>query len=247
MSEHERGRPIPGTRHHEHRRRRKVRQRAADRNVDEEQAERCVLQGRARIEIVELAGEEQSADRHRRRLGYERPENRTNDQDRDPPRAGRPASGVSDATQGILRERHDRSRRRQRHDDDDEQGLGVIDLVVEVMLGVLPAVIREHRREQHDRPEAEHDFDFAEKVQEFGGHARRAASALGVGARILVMLNAIREGSNTRGGKRVQNCADKDRRGNAVEGIGMQAFRQDIENRPTVHLATLTSTPDPCT
>ena len=161
--------------------------------------------------------------------------------------AGRPASGIGDATQGILRERHDRPRRRQRHDDDDEEGLGVIDLVVEVMLGVLPAVIHQHRREQHDRPEAEHDFDFAEKVQDFGGHARRAAPALGVGARIAGVLNAMRERSNTRGGKSVQNCADEDRRGNAVEGIGMQAFRQDLEDRRTVHLATLTSTRDPRT
>ena len=219
----------------------------ADRNVDEEQAERCVLQVRAGIEIVELPGEEQSADRHRRRLGDERSEDWTDDQDRDPPRAGRPASGIGDATQGILCERHDRPRRRQRHDDDDEEGLGVIDLVVEVVLRPLPAVIADHRREEHHRPQTEHDFDFAEKVQDFGRHARRAAAALGVGARVPGALNTMRQRRDARGGKSVQNGADENRRRNAVEGIGTQAFRQDLQDRRTVHLATLSSTGDPRT
>ena len=90
VPEHERRVPAPRTRHHQHRRRGEMRQRAADRDVHEKQSERRVLERGARLQIVELARQQQRADRHRRRLGDERAEQRPDRQDRDPPGGGVP-------------------------------------------------------------------------------------------------------------------------------------------------------------
>ena len=103
VPEHERRVPVPRPRHHQHGRRGEMRQRAADRHVDEQQAERRVLQSRARLQVVELAREQQRADGHRRRLGDERSEHGPDDQDRDPPRGGRAAARRSPRPAGRLR------------------------------------------------------------------------------------------------------------------------------------------------
>ena len=97
-----------------------------------------------RLEVVELPRQQQRADRHRRRLGDERAEQRADDQDRRPttPRACRRRRSATRRSAASAN-RDDRPRRRQRHDDDDEQRFGVVDGVVEVVTG---------RRSQPRRP-----------------------------------------------------------------------------------------------
>ena len=106
------------------------------------------------LEIVELPREEQRADRHRRRLGDERAEQRADGQDREPPRRRRAAAERGQPPQRALGERDDRPRRRERHDHDDEQRLGVGDAVVEVVLGAVPALGRASARPAARPPRA---------------------------------------------------------------------------------------------
>ncbi len=80
--------PRPRARHHQDGRGREVRQRAADRDVDEQQAEGRVLQAGARVQVVELARQQQRADRHGGRLGDERAEEWSDRQQHEPPRGG---------------------------------------------------------------------------------------------------------------------------------------------------------------
>ena len=61
--------------------------------------------------------------------------------------------------------------------DDHEQRLGVVHAVVEVVPRRVPAGVAHHGDQQHDRPQAEHDFDFAEEVQSLCGDAGRRRSA----------------------------------------------------------------------
>ena len=93
-----------------------------------------------------------------------------------------------------------------------KSGLGVVDLVVEVVLRRFPADVDDHRREEHDRPEAEHDFDFAEKVQELGRDARRLTPALGAGALIVAVLNRVRQRRKAGRRERVEDGQQEDRR-----------------------------------
>ena len=126
--------PVPRARDHQHRRRGEVRQRAANRDVDEQQSQRRVLQARGSAEIVELPRQQQRADRHRRRLGDERARAAARSSGSTP--TTRPACrrrACATPPQRRLGERDDRPRGRQRHDHDDEQRLGVVDGVVEVV------------------------------------------------------------------------------------------------------------------
>ena len=87
---------------------------------------------RPRIEVVELAAEQQRGDRHRGWLGDERAQQRPDRQDGDPPgRRGRRRPARATARSERFGELDDRPRRRQRHDHDDEQRLGVVDRLVE--------------------------------------------------------------------------------------------------------------------
>ena len=181
---HDKGRvPAPGARDHQDRRRGKVGERAADGHVHEQQAQRRVLQARRRLQVVELARQQQRADRHRRRLGDERPQHRADRQNRQPPRAGVPPPEAGDAAQRGLGKHDDGPRRGQRHDHDDEHRLGVVDRVVEVVRGGVHPRCAVDGHHQHDGPEAEDHLDLAEKVQQLGRHARLRAQALGAGAR----------------------------------------------------------------
>ena len=80
---HERHVPIPFARHHQHRRRGEMRQRAADGYVDKQQPQRGVgqLAADAPVEIPALEHERQQ--RHRRRFGDERTQQRPKEQRRD--------------------------------------------------------------------------------------------------------------------------------------------------------------------
>ncbi len=205
-----------------------MRQRAANRHVHEEQPERGVLQSRARLQIVELAREQERADGHGCRLGDERPEDGTDDQNGAPPRGGRSTPGVGYAAQRRLRESDNRTGRRERHDDDDEQRFRVVDHVVEVMPRRFPAGIADHRDEEHDRPEAEDDFDLAEKVQHPGSHARRLGPSVGAGALVVSALAVVRERGEAGRRERVDDGQQEDRRGDRVERFDVRAFPENL-------------------
>ena len=115
-----------------------MRQRAADGHVHEQQAERRVFEPRRGAQIVELARQQQRADRHGRRLGDERPEDRADGQDRQPPRARRGTAETCDPAQRGLGKPDDGPRRGQRHDHHDKHRLGVVHRVVEVVRGGVP-------------------------------------------------------------------------------------------------------------
>ncbi len=129
LAEHEGQAPAVLRRDHQDRRRGEMGEGAADGDVDEEQAERAVLQPRGRVQLVEVPREEERADRHRGRLGDERAEERPDRQDRGPPGERRLPAEARDAPDALLGEGEDRPRRGDRHDDDHEHRLGEVDAV----------------------------------------------------------------------------------------------------------------------
>ena len=100
----------------------------------------------ARLAVEELPREQQRADRHRRRLGDERPEQRADRQDGHPPRRRRRAAEARDAAQRRFREADDRARRGERHDHHHEQRLGVVHRVVQIVRRREPALARRSAR-----------------------------------------------------------------------------------------------------
>ena len=99
--------------------------------------------------------------------------------------------------------------------------LGVVDRVVDVVLRGFPAGIRTDHGKQHDRPQAEHHFDLAEKVQDFGGDARgRRLSAL-VGRRSSPVLHPMGQCGEPRSGERVENRDEKDQRRERVQWLDL--------------------------
>ena len=74
--EHEGAVPLPGFRHHQHWRRRKIGQRSSDGDVDEQNAKCEVLQSLRHPFLKDSRSQHQRRDRHRRRLGDERTEQR---------------------------------------------------------------------------------------------------------------------------------------------------------------------------
>ena len=110
----------------------------------------------------------QGGDGHRRRLGDQRSEQRDRGQasqavataPRHRQHAGEPIDGADDRHQDRPRGGHD-------HHHEDEQRLGV---VARLRIGerLRAAGHRHHREDQHDGPEAEHDLDLAEQVEQPG-------------------------------------------------------------------------------
>ena len=229
VPEHERRVPAPGARHHQDRRRREVRQRAADRDVHEQQAQRRVLQPRRRLQIVELPRQQQRRDRHRPRLGHERPQQRCNGEDGEPPGARRAAAKIGELPQRRLRQVHDRPRRGQRHDHDHEHRLGVVHAVVDVVRGRRPPEPRRDGRQQHHRPQPEHDLDFTEEVQDLRRDARRRLLPPRCQARLMAMLNPMRQRHEPGRRERVQDRQHEDRGRDRVEGFVSDPRRQRVE------------------
>ena len=154
VREHERRTPVPRARHHQHGWCGEVRECPADRHVHEEQAERGIFEALTRIEIVELPREQERADRHRRRLGHERPEHGPDGQDRHPPCRRCTAPGGRHAPKGRLGEADDRPCRRERHDHDDEESLGIVDGAAEVVLRASPIPLPPSPRRAGRQPRA---------------------------------------------------------------------------------------------
>ena len=230
VAEHERRGPFPDPRHHQHGRRGEVGERAPDRNVDEEQAERGVLQALARLQVVELAREQHGGDGHGRRFGDERPENRRDGQDRQPPRRRGLLAEAGDAAQRALGKDDDRARGRQRHDDDDEQRLGVVDGIVDVVRGRCPTLAGRDRNEEDHGPQPEDHFDLAEEVHHLGGDARSRLPALGAQPLVVHVLQLMRPAGEVRRREGVQDGEEENRRRHRVEGVDVDAIGERAED-----------------
>ena len=122
-----------------------------------------------------------------------------------------------DPPQGRLGEPDDRPRRRERHDHDDEQRLGVVDRVVDVVPWPSPSRVRRDRDEQDDRPQAEDHFDFAEEVQHLGAQTRRRRPPC-ARARDRGAAAPVRETGEARGRKRVEDRQEEDAVAIALNG-----------------------------
>src|SRR5688572_17416782 len=142
-------------------------ERAADRDVDEQQTKRGISEFRGGKTVVEFFGEEQRRDGHRCRLGDEGTEQRTERENRKPPGAYRMAADAGKKRHDRLRENKHRPACRDGHDDEDEKWLGEME-TVEMVNRALPAVKEDHSEKKGDNPEAEHDFDLAEEMEHFG-------------------------------------------------------------------------------
>ena len=183
-------------------------------------------------QVVELPREQQRADRHRRRLGDERAEQRADRQDRHPPRRRRARRrGRRRRRSAASAKRDDRPRRGERHDHDHEQRLGVVDRVVEVVRRCPSPACTVSADEQHDRPQAEHHFDFAEEMQ----HLRRARSAprgrpgAPLPARRARCWTRCASAGEPRRGERVQDREEEDAVATALNGSA--AIRADRVSR----------------
>jgi len=117
MPEHEERAPVPFVGDEQHGRRGEIRQRAADRDVDEEQADGRVHEARAGAEPVEFATEQERAEGHRRRFRDERTEQRPEREQHKPPPRRRFSRHE---TEHAHRRLHDGPARGDGHDDDDE-------------------------------------------------------------------------------------------------------------------------------
>ena len=77
--------PVPRCRHHQNRRCREMRERAANRNINKQQTQRGVGQLATRLELIKLLRQQQRRNRHRRRLRNHGSQQRRDRQNRKPP------------------------------------------------------------------------------------------------------------------------------------------------------------------
>ena len=219
MPEHEGRIPTPRTGHHQDRRCRKVRQRAADRDVHEEQPQRRVLQPRRRLEVEKLTSQQQSADGHRSGFGDERPKQGADHEDRDPPRSRSALAQVGQATQTGFRKRDDRSRGGERHHDDHEERFSIGDAVVHVVAGRVPAGVQRHGSQEDERPQAKDHLDFSEEVEQLGYDAWRGRTSLSAIRRVMSVLQPMGRRGHARRGKGVGDRQQEDGGRDPIEGF----------------------------
>ena len=120
-----RGEP-PFLRDHQHRRCGEIRHHTADGDVYEKQAEGGVGEGGGGPERIEFLRQQHRRDGHRTRLGDEGPEQRRDDQDRQPPGRRAFLAPAGEESQAGFGEAQDRPGRGERHDHYHEQRLGEI-------------------------------------------------------------------------------------------------------------------------
>ena len=164
--EHEGAVPMPRRRDHQHRRCGIGAQGPADRDVDEQDADRQVLDALRHVRSEDLRREHQGRDRHRCRLGDERTEQRHCGQ-------AQPSSGQRRG-QGHCARRHahppdhghqHRPRSRNHHHHKDEQRFGVV-ARLRISQRTGPAACQSHCEDEHDGPEPEDDLDLAGEVEQ---------------------------------------------------------------------------------
>ena len=129
----------------------------------------------------------------------------------------------------------DRTRRGERHDHHHEQRFRVVDRVVQIVLRRVPAFVERNRRAEHHGPQSKHHFDFPEEVQQPGGDAGRRRTSEARVARILRVLDAVRERGEPRRRERVQQREREDARGDRVERILLDARRERADDPAVVN------------
>lgn len=178
---HEGAVPAPGAGHHQHRRRGIGGEGAADRDVDEQDAERAVLHPLGNAGPEHLGRQHQGRQRHRGRLGDQGARQRHQGQ-------AEPAQRHLGAHRGQSRQQGEqvahgvqhRARGGDHHHHEDEQRFGIVPRFDVADRAPAPGQ-QGHGEHQHEGPEAEHDFDFAQQVEEAGV----ARVALGQGVKQL--------------------------------------------------------------
>lgn len=161
--------PSPLACHHENRRRSEVRQGATDGDVDEQDAERGVLESLGHVPGVVAVQEDERGHRHGGRLSDERPQQGAEDQ------GGQVERGLvvhreelGGASDDVPCELDNRPRRCHRHDDKHERRLGVVPAL---KVGDRPVVARhdDDSGDQSRRPKPKHHLDLTEEVEEVLG------------------------------------------------------------------------------
>ena len=136
-----------------------------------------------RIGREDAIAQHQRGERHRRRLGDERAEQR---HEREAQEIAGDRRARGDARRRRLhavgRELHDGPARRDDHDHEDEHRLDEV-RPVQVGRGRAPAVGERHEHQQHERPEAEHGLDFAQQVPQARVRSARVREMLEVARR----------------------------------------------------------------
>ena len=170
VRDHEGAVPAPGAGHHQHRRRGVRGERAADRDVDEQHAERAVL------EPFGYAGPEYrgASIRAARVIAagsvIREPSSGTSGQ-AEPAQATRcapaPARAAMPTQRRVPAVQH-RPGGGDDHHHEHEQRLGVLARLGILDAPSLPPAMRGDGEHQHDGPEAEDDLDFAEQVEQAG-------------------------------------------------------------------------------
>ena len=115
-----------------------------------------------------------------------------------------------------------RAGRGQRHDDHYEERLGEVHSH-HISLHRREIVEGQHRREQHEDPDAEDGFHFAEEMED---GALEAHHVVGLGlvhlladARIMIVLDLVGEFRDRDGHEGVEDRKDEDDRGDEQEGL----------------------------
>ena len=144
-----------------------MRQCAAERHRNEKQPDSRVLEFDRRRVVEKVAQKQNRADCNRRRLGYERAQNRADAHYGNPPRADGFAAQRRKQTHELRRNVNHGARRRHAHDDHHENRLGIFVLrvreVVEVVGQRMPAALVIENRKQRNKPERENYFDLSQE------------------------------------------------------------------------------------
>jgi hypothetical protein len=139
------------------------------------------------------------------------------------------AAGVAPPIDATLRSAASAKATIGRHDYHHEQRLGVVHRVVQIVRRRGPALARGERHHQHDRPEAEHHFHFAEEVHHLGDHARQWLPSRRAGPLVGAMLEAMRQAGEPRRREGVGDGQQKDDGGDQVEGVDGNPVRERAE------------------
>ena len=151
-----------------------MRQRAADGHVDKQQPQRGVgqLAADAAVEIAAL--EQQRQQRHRRRLGDERSQQRPKEQRRDVKRhAFARRNQPRRQRDERLGQLDHRARGGDDHDDEHKLRFGEVQALDVFHRVVERPLKRRDAEEQRRRPQPEHHFGFREEVQQVLAHRTR--------------------------------------------------------------------------
>jgi hypothetical protein len=141
-----------------------------------------------------------------------------------------------------------RTARGDRHDHHDEQGLGVVDLIAQVVLRGRPALAADQRDHQRNDPDAEHRLDLSEKVEHLGPETHRLRFArperLGLPKHaqtgLMHLLVVVREMQEFGGRERVQDGQQEESRGYRVEGLDPDPMQEDLSQGETLFARRVT-------